>query len=106
MVFDRKDKLQAEFLLRHLGLPEGSYPCHYVPASDPYMQVIRLGLGWGMLPELQIRELRESGAIVDLLPAKPLDVGLYWHRWKVQSPRLERMSKTLTQAAQQLLVIS
>jgi LysR family transcriptional regulator (chromosome initiation inhibitor) len=106
MVFDRKDKLQAEFLLCHFGLPEGSYPCHYVPASDPYMQAIRLGLGWGMLPELQMRELRESGAIEDLLPAKPLDVSLYWHRWKVQSPRLERMSKRLTQAARRLLVIS
>lgn len=106
MVFNRKDKLQAEYLLQHFGLPEGSYPCHHVPASEPYMQAIRLGLGWGMLPELQMRELQESGALVDLLPAKPLDVGLYWHHWKVQSPRLERMSKTLVQAARRLLVIS
>lgn len=103
MVYDRKDRLQAEYLLQHFGLPDGSYPCHYLPASEPYMQAIRLGLGWGMLPELQMRELQDSGAIIDLRPAKPFDVGLYWHRWKVQSPRLERMSKTLTQAARQLL---
>jgi LysR family transcriptional regulator, chromosome initiation inhibitor len=102
MVYDRKDQLQAEFLLRHFGLPQGSYPCHYVPASEPYMQAIRLGLGWGMLPELQMAELQEGGALIDLLPSKPLDVGLYWHRWKVQSPRLERMSKTLTLAARQI----
>ncbi|HYD79056.1 MAG TPA: LysR family transcriptional regulator ArgP [Paucimonas sp.] len=103
MVFDRKDKLQADFLLRHFGLPEGGYPCHYVPASEPYMQAIRCGLGWGMLPELQMRALQDGGALIDLLPAAPLDVGLYWHRWKVQSPRLERMSNILVRSARQLL---
>lgn len=106
MVYDRKDKLQSEFLLRHFGLPEGAWPCHYVPASGPYMQAVCYGLGWGMLPELQMGELRTSGALVDLMPGKPLDVALYWHRWKVQSPRLERMSRTLTQAARQLLITS
>ena len=44
MVFDRKDTLQSAFLQRELGLPAGSYPCHYLPASDAFMQAIRLGL--------------------------------------------------------------
>ncbi|MFC3107039.1 LysR family transcriptional regulator ArgP [Undibacterium arcticum] len=103
VVFNRKDKLQADFLLQHLGLPADAYPCHYIPASEPYMQAICLGLGWGMLPEVQMRELQASGALADLMPDRPTDVGLYWHRWKVQSPRLERMSATLIQAARQVL---
>jgi len=103
VVFNRKDKLQADFLLQHLGLPADAYPCHYIPASEPYMQAICLGLGWGMLPEVQMRELQSSGALVDLMPDRPTDVGLYWHRWQVQSPRLERMSATLIQAARQVL---
>ncbi|RJG04723.1 ArgP/LysG family DNA-binding transcriptional regulator [Noviherbaspirillum cavernae] len=103
MAFNRKDRLQADFLLRHFGLPANAYSCHYVPASEPYMQAICLGLGWGMLPELQMKESRSSGALVDLSPRRPMDVGLYWHRWKVQSPRLERMSETLIEAARQVL---
>jgi LysR family transcriptional regulator (chromosome initiation inhibitor) len=106
MVFDGKDKLQAEFLRTHFGLAEGAYPCHYLPASEPYLHAIRYGLGWGMVPELQLGGLGKSGELIELVRDRPLDVGLYWHRWKVQSPRLERMSTTLMQAARRLLVIS
>lgn len=103
MVFNRKDRLQADFLLRHYGLPDDAYSCHIVPASDPYMQAVVLGLGWGMLPELQMRALWESGALVDLAPQRPTDVRLFWHRWKLQSPRMERLSAALVQAARQVL---
>ncbi|HEY0844148.1 MAG TPA: LysR family transcriptional regulator ArgP [Noviherbaspirillum sp.] len=104
LVFDRKDRLQADFLLKHYGVPEEAVPRHYVPASDPYMQAIVLGLGWGMLPELQMRALRKQGALVDIAPLRPTDVRLYWHGWKVQSPRVERLSRTLVAAARQVLL--
>lgn len=103
VVFNRKDRLQADFLLKHYGLPENAWPCHTVPASDPYMQAIVLGLGWGMLPELQMRDLHKRGALIDIAPSKPTDVSLYWHTWKVQSPRMERLSATLIRAARKLL---
>lgn len=103
MAFNRKDRLQADFLLQHFGLPDGAYPCHYVPASEPYMQAICLGLGWGMLPEVQMKDLALNRMLVDLAPERPTDVGLFWHSWKVQSPRLERMSGTLIAAARQVL---
>lgn len=103
IVFNRKDRLQADFLLQHYGLPDDAYPCHYIPASEPYMQAIVLGLGWGMLPELQMHSLYADGALVDLAPNRPTDIGLFWHRWKVQSPRMERLSATLVEAARQVL---
>ncbi|MES2018500.1 MAG: LysR family transcriptional regulator ArgP [Pseudomonadota bacterium] len=92
MVFDRKDTLQSTFLLRELGLPPGSYPSHYLPASEAFMQAIRLGLGYGMIPELQYADRVAAGELVDLAPDKPTDVMLYWHAWRVQSPKLERLS--------------
>ncbi len=107
MVFDRKDTLQTQFLLQHLGLPEGSYPFHYVPASDPYVQAIRLGLGYGMLPLEQCADLLASGGLVDLAPDLHVDVPLYWHAWRIQPARLERMGGALVKAARgQLLPIS
>ncbi|MGH8806878.1 MAG: LysR family transcriptional regulator ArgP [Noviherbaspirillum sp.] len=103
IAFNRKDRLQADFLLKHYGLTDDAYPCHFIPASEPYMQAIALGLGWGMLPELQARELRTRGALVDIAPQRPTDVALFWHAWKVQSLRMERLSNALMKAARQIL---
>ena len=103
VVFDRKDRLQADYLLKHHGLPDNAWPQHTIPASEPYMQAIVLGLGWGMLPELQMRELHKCGALVDLAPQRPTDVALYWHAWKLQSPRMERLSRELVGEARRLL---
>ena len=103
MVFDRKDALQSNFLLRELGLPPGSYPCHYMPASDAFLHAIRLGLGYGMIPELQYGSLVGTGELLDLAPDKPTDVMLYWHAWRVQSPKLERLSAQVLTAARAAL---
>jgi LysR family transcriptional regulator (chromosome initiation inhibitor) len=104
VVFDRKDSLQSAFLLEHLGLPEGSYPCHYVPASDPYMEAIRRGFGYGMLPLEQCLPMLEAGTMVDLAPALPVDVPLYWHAWRIQPQRVERMGAALVKAAHAVLL--
>jgi LysR family transcriptional regulator (chromosome initiation inhibitor) len=104
MVFDRKDTLQSAFLQRELGLPPGSYPCHYMPASEAFAHAVRLGLGYGMLPELQYGSDVDNGVLVDLAPALPTDVMLYWHAWRVQSPKLERLSAQAVAAARSALL--
>jgi LysR family transcriptional regulator (chromosome initiation inhibitor) len=104
MVFNRKDALQANFLLDSLGLPSTHIHCHYVPSSEAFLQAIQLGLGYGMVPELQYRELLASDSLVDLAPAHPTDVNLYWHCWHVQSPKLERLSQAVICAAKQSLL--
>ena len=104
IVFDRKDSLQSAFLLRHFGLPEGAYPFHYVPASDPYVGAIRHGMGYGMLPLEQCADLLREGVLVDLAPALFVDVPLYWHAWRIQPPRLERMGAALVKAARDVLL--
>ncbi len=99
VVFSRKDALQADFLRMELGLMPGGYPVHYVPASDPFMQAIRIGLGYGMLPTQQCRSLVENGELIDLVPGKHIDVPLYWHTWQVQSPALERLGRAIVATA-------
>ncbi|MCC2972900.1 LysR family transcriptional regulator ArgP [Massilia sp. IC2-476] len=104
VVFDRKDSLQSAFLLRHFGLPEGAYPFHYVPASDPFVDAIRIGMGYGMLPMEQCGAMLDDGSLVDLAPDLYVDVPLYWHAWRVQPPRLERMGAALVKAARDVLL--
>ena len=103
VVFDRKDALQSAFLQRVLGLPPGSYPCHYIPATEAFLQAIELGLGYGMVPEQQLGARIASGALVDMAPDQPSDVPLYWHAWRVQSAKMERLSEHVIAAARRIL---
>ncbi|GGC18596.1 LysR family transcriptional regulator ArgP [Pseudoduganella buxea] len=103
LFFDRKDKLQSDFIERRLGILPGNYPVHYVPSSDPFVRAIRKGLGYGMLPAQQYGDALQSGELVDLCPGDYLDVPLYWHAWRVQSPKLERLGRRIVAAALEAL---
>jgi LysR family transcriptional regulator (chromosome initiation inhibitor) len=103
VAYTRRDRLTSSFLLQHLGLPDGAYPCHYVPGAEPRFSAIRFGLGYGMVPELLLPDAKSEGAVVDLAPDAPLDISLYWHTWKVQSPRMENLSRQIVEAAPRIL---
>jgi len=101
--FDRKDSLQTNFIRKEIGLTPGSYPTLYIPSSDPFVHAIRLGLGYGMLPQQQYKDMIETGELVDLAPGKFKDVELYWHSWRVQSPKLDKLSAQVIAAAARAL---
>ncbi|WP_186224649.1 HTH-type transcriptional regulator ArgP [Burkholderia gladioli] len=104
VAYSRRDTLSSSFLKKRLGLPDGAYPCHYVPGTHTHFQAVQHGLGYAMVPELLTldRPLSEAG-LVDLAPAHPLDVELYWHAWKVQSPSMASLSARVIKAARSLL---
>jgi LysR family transcriptional regulator, chromosome initiation inhibitor len=102
VVFNRKDRLHADALQREFGLPPEAYPCHHVPAAEPFMTAIRLGLGYGMLPELQYGDALARGELIEVWPGAMTDVALYWHRWTLQPPRLDRLSSAAVAAARKL----
>jgi LysR family transcriptional regulator (chromosome initiation inhibitor) len=52
-----------------------------------------------VLPELRVRELIESGELVNLAPRHRLGVALYWHCWNLSSDVLDALSKALRAAA-------
>lgn len=99
LFFDRKDRLQSDFIERQLGLLPGAYPVNYVPSSDPFVRAIQFGIGYGMLPSQQYGDGLETGELVDLCPGEYMDVPLYWHAWRVQSPKLERLGEGIAAAA-------
>ena len=102
LCFNSKDSLQSTFLQRHFGLPSASYPSHFIPATGAYNQAIVLGLGWGLIPEVMLTG-PDMAELVRLMPHSSVDVALYWHQWKVQTPRLQRLSAKLLGAAQAVL---
>ena len=103
VAYTRKDTLQSSFLQEALGLPEGAYPCHYVPGATSHFNAIRYGLGYGMVPELLLKANTDGELVEMLTPKTPADVALYWHTWKVQSPRMEQLSRQIIAAARSML---
>jgi LysR family transcriptional regulator (chromosome initiation inhibitor) len=99
VVFDRKDALQDRYLERRLGSGAKFPPRHYVPASSDFVQAIELGLGWGMLPDLQTMPLFDAGALTVLDANGYVDVPLYWQQWSIESTTLTRIATSLAKEA-------
>ena len=98
VVFDRKDDLQHRYL-RARGAGEGAPPTHHVPSSADFLRAVTLGMGWGMLPDLQSRAGRDDGRLVTIDPSGTVDVELHWQQWKLRSPVLDRLAAAVLAAA-------
>jgi LysR family transcriptional regulator (chromosome initiation inhibitor) len=102
VVFDRKDRIQHRFLESVTGRPLDP-PVHYVPSVPAFGAAIRLGLGWGLVPESLARPDLESGRCVDLAPGRHLDVPLYWQHWRLASRLLDTLTTAVRSAAAEAL---
>ena len=97
VVFGAKDDLQQD-MLRRRGVPQLPPVVHQVPTSADFLAAVRIGLGWGMLPELQARADLAAGQLVRL-SGDVLDVPLFWQRWRLDSPRLTTLTDAVREAA-------
>jgi len=98
VVFDRKDDLQDRYL-RGRGADPALPPRHHVPASADFTLAVRLGLGWGMLPDADASAGEADGTLVDLDPGRHVDVTLHWQQWTVRTAALERTGAAVRAAA-------
>ncbi|MGW6003918.1 LysR family transcriptional regulator ArgP [Oerskovia enterophila] len=94
LVFDRKDDLQDRYLRGSAGGPR-----HHVPASHEFLRAVELGMGWGMLPDLQSQESEAAGLLVGFDDAASLTVPQYWQQWRLHSPTLDRVATAVREAA-------
>lgn len=90
VTFDRTDTLHRRFL-RLRSRRDIHPPTHQVPSSTEFVQAVRLGLGWGMIPELQVGldSTDDDLTVVDRKLA--VDVPLYWQQWRIPSQALIRI---------------
>jgi LysR family transcriptional regulator (chromosome initiation inhibitor) len=97
VVFDRRDDLQHAWLRARAEQPVDP-PQHFVPSSADFLGAVRLGLGWGMVPDLQ-RSPVDDGHLVELDRSGSVDVVLYWQQWRLRSPSLDRVAAAVVDAA-------
>ncbi len=102
--FNRKDDMQAEFILRAFGLRRALVGRVFVPSSEGQVRAVAAGWGVGVVPELLARPCIEAGQLIDLAPGQFVAVQLYWHSWDLESEVLDALAAALTSAAAQALV--
>jgi len=97
VVFDRRDALQERYL-RSRTRARLAPPRHHVPGSADFAAALRLGLGWGMLPDQQ-RRLDGNDELVCFDPRRHLDVVLHWQQWTLHTPVLDSIADAVRAAA-------
>jgi LysR family transcriptional regulator (chromosome initiation inhibitor) len=97
VVFNEKDDIQDSVLRRH-GV-ERPPVVHRVPTSADFHEAVRRGLGWAAIPEAQLLPDLDAGQLVVLSKRDHVDVVLMWHRWRLDSPVLARLTDAVRAAA-------
>jgi LysR family transcriptional regulator (chromosome initiation inhibitor) len=101
VVFNAKDSLQHDVLASY-GVTDPDV-VHLVPTSADFHEAVRLGLGWGMLPEPQLLPDLEAGRVVTLGGRTRHDVHLHWQRWRIGSATLDELTELVRAAARRHL---
>lgn len=89
LVYDEHDQLQHQFL-KELYDTQPKFT-HICPSSEGFKQAMIAGLGYGLLPTLQLGDSIENGELIDLVPGYYIDIPLYWHYWQTESPQLKSL---------------
>ncbi|WP_293952181.1 LysR family transcriptional regulator ArgP [uncultured Corynebacterium sp.] len=96
--FGPKDVLQDKDLEGRVERPHGRRRISIVPSAEGFGEAIRLGLGWGLLPEAQAAPMLAAGDVIQL-DDQVVDTPLYWQRWRLESRLLARLTDAVVDAA-------
>lgn len=100
--FDRTDTLQDNFCAQ-VTAGHRTGPQHFIPDTIQFAEAVKLGLGWGLMPEPHCRDGLRSGDLVELIPGHLTRIPLFWQRWKIQSRALDELTAAVSQAAARAL---
>ncbi|GGC23991.1 HTH-type transcriptional regulator ArgP [Paraburkholderia caffeinilytica] len=103
VLFNRKDGLHAVFLERVLGFPVNGYAAHFFPSPIALLMAIRAGVGYGLVPSMQIQSLIDAGEVISLAPQHRIAVSLYWHHWEEAPPNMRQISELILHHAREAL---
>ena len=103
ITFNAKDGLQNQWAERQAGT-RIALPTHLIPTTQGFAEAARLGMGWGMNPEILIGDDLRHGRLVPLVADAPLDVPLYWQVARIVAPQLAPLTRAIRRAARAVLI--
>lgn len=103
MTYDRKDRLQDQWMQLNGFASRRHPPKHFLPSNFAYVRACEAGMGWGMHPTVLIRRQLDSGALVEFAPGCAMDVPMYWAHPRTAQAGLERLTQCVMEAARRWL---
>ncbi len=98
LTFNQKDRLQDAWMQTLCGQAVAP-PRHWLPASQAFVDASCGGLGWGLNPAPLVADALARGALVELVPGRPLQVALHWQHPRAAAPLLQRLTAAVLAAA-------
>jgi len=102
LTFNQKDRLQQNWVRRTVG-HRLTYPTHWLPSPQGFVEACLGGMGWGMNPVQLVKEHLASGALVELVPGAHLDIPLYWQVNRLAADRLAGLTRNIVATARRAL---
>lgn len=102
MTFNRKDRLQSEWVRQVCGHTV-EMPRHWLPSSQAFVAGALAGLGWGMNPLVFVADHLRRGRLVRLAPDADPRVPLHWQHARLHIPMLDRLTDAVVGAARTTL---
>lgn len=105
LIFNEKDRLQAVWVKMVTGQTV-ALPHHRIGSAQGFVDAVKLGMGWGMVPDLLAARPVRNGRMV-MLAEVPLNVAIYWQSLRRLRGPIEALTQSLRErAAEALLPIS
>jgi LysR family transcriptional regulator (chromosome initiation inhibitor) len=98
LAFNRKDRLQSQWMALHLGRDPGP-PLNWVPSPSGFVTACRLGIGWGCNPDMLVTGEIAQGRLAELIPGAVLDIPLFWQVSRLPSGLLRALGEAVASAA-------
>jgi LysR family transcriptional regulator (chromosome initiation inhibitor) len=102
LTFNRKDRLQAQWI-RRVCRRDVDSPTHWLPSTQAFIDASVAGVGWGMNPASLVQTHLQAGTLVELVPGRTLPVPLYWQHTRLQVPMLSRLTRAVVSAARKAI---
>ncbi|PVG81087.1 hypothetical protein DDE18_19955 [Nocardioides gansuensis] len=102
VVFDRSDTQQHDFI-RKLTRRHLAPPATYIPSVGEFDTAVRRGMGWGMIPLVQVVDDLEQGRLVEIARGRHTDVPLFWQHWRLGSAVMTDLTEAMVAAAHEWL---
>lgn len=100
--FDRRDRLQARWARQAYGVTLKA-PTHWAPSTQAFLDLTCAGLAWGLQPKPLARAAIAAGRLVEMPPARPLGVTLYWNVLRLHAASLGALTAAVRRTARERL---
>ncbi len=98
LVFNAKDGLQQRWIRQHFD-QDITPPAHFIPSTKGFADAAKAGLGWGMNPDLLVRDHIAAGRLVPLLPNSAYPMPLHLQSTRMLRGALAPFTRAVRRAA-------